>query len=297
MDVKQLQFFMAVMESSSVTRAAEQMGVSPAAISLQMQSLAAELQVELFVRQGRRIAPTAQAQRLAAHAKDLIRAFQEIREDFNNDPATDHRPFHFATGPTTLIHRLGRPLRMLRAKYPRVDLHVMLAATEEIVEGLLDRRFDLGLISLPFTHSQIETVPLYHEELLVVRPSKQAVGSGQVDFIGIEELANVPFLLYPGGSNMRAIIDRFFEEAGLQPKVVMEADDTEAIKALVETGCGNSILPEFAVSSGGHFFTTHRVKGFPMVREQALAMVKTDLARALTVSIAADLQTALKIAD
>ena len=132
---------------------------------------------------------------------------------------------------------------------------------------------------------------------MVVRPSKRAVNSGHAGSIGVEELANVPFLLYPTKSNIRAIINRFFEEAGLRPKVLMEADDTEAIKALVETGYGNSILPKFAVSSGKHFFTTHRVKGFTMVREQALAMVKTDLARALTVSIAADLRTALKNDD
>jgi DNA-binding transcriptional LysR family regulator len=92
---------------------------------------------------------------------------------------------------------------------------------------------------------------------------------------------------------MRSIIDRFFEEIGLDPRVIMEADDTEAIKRLVESGFGYSILPQFALRGRMRFYQTFRVAGRRLVRHQALAMARTEYPRALTESIAAFLQSAL----
>ncbi|MGZ4730654.1 MAG: LysR family transcriptional regulator substrate-binding protein [Terriglobales bacterium] len=63
----------------------------------------------------------------------------------------------------------------------------------------------------------------------------------------MSELARVPFLLYPVGTVLRVLIDRFFTDIGVNPHVVMEAEDTEAIKRLVESGFGYSILPEHAL--------------------------------------------------
>ena len=70
---------------------------------------------------------------------------------------------------------------------------------------------------------------------------------GKVVRLRPEELADAPFLFYPKRSNMRLSIDAFFHEIGITPRVIMEADDTEAIKRLVESGFGYSILPEFSL--------------------------------------------------
>src|SRR5690242_9322210 len=119
MDFQQIQVFLSVMQYSSVTRAAEKLYLSPGAVSLQLHNLAAELRTELFIRAGRRIIPTEQAVRLADHARQLIAKIREIEQDFANVPEEDSRPFHFATGATTLIHRLGPPLKALRKRFPR----------------------------------------------------------------------------------------------------------------------------------------------------------------------------------
>jgi DNA-binding transcriptional LysR family regulator len=103
----------------------------------------------------------------------------------------------------------------------------------------------------------------------------------------------VPFLLYPTRSNIRSVIDQFFRGLDLAPNVVMEADDTEAIKRLVESGFGYSILPEHAVR-GTYFFHTLRVKGHRLARSLALAMAQADYPRKLTESIAGFLQGVLK---
>src|SRR6202035_2546335 len=135
--------------------------------------------------------------------------------------------------------------------------------------------------------------PLFDEELLVMRPSTSRVRGGRVGSISIAELGKAPFLLYPKRSNMRLIIDRFFKEIEVTPRVLMEADDTEAIKGLVESGFGYAILPEHALRGSSHFFQKFRVAGHRLTRSLALAMAKTDCPRKLTESIASFLRSTL----
>jgi DNA-binding transcriptional LysR family regulator len=293
MDLRQLEVFLAVMEHSTVTRTAEILHVSPGAVSLQLKALGQELRTPLFVKAGKRIVPTPHAFRLAEHAREVMRKMGEINRDFVDAPAEDSRPFHFATGATTLIYRLGGPLRSLRRKFPHADLHVTVGATEKIVEGLMDRKFDLGLISLPWAQPDLTILPLYEEELLVIRPGPELAKDGSVSTIHPKEMASAPFLLYPSGSNMRGIIERYFRDLGISPRVAMEADDTEVIKRLVESGFGYSILPQYALGGRGHRFQKARVAGRRLVRQQALAMPKTEYPRALTMKVAEFLKTSL----
>jgi len=296
MDIRQLELFLAVMEAPGVTRAAEKVYLSPGAISVQIHSLADELKTELFVRSGKRIVPTPAAVRLAERARAILAQMREIEQEFANDPATDARPFHFATGATTLIHRLGRPLRLLRKKYPHTLITVTVAATEEMVAGVLGRRFDLALISLPFPEEGLRILPLFDEEILGLRPAGRRTAGAPVN-LQPSALEGVPFLLYPKRSNMRSMIDRFFVEMGVNARVVMEADDTEAIKSLVEAGFGYSMLPQYALHGRSRSFQTFRIGGRRLARRQALAMPKSEYPRALTDSIARFLQAALTPAD
>jgi DNA-binding transcriptional LysR family regulator len=293
MDIHQLQLFLAVMDSPSMTRAAEKIHLSPGAVSLQLHNLADELRTELFVRRGKRLVPTPAAQRLAERAKEVIRMMSQIQQEFENDLSKDVRPFEFATGVTTLIYQLGRPLRQLRKSYPNAEIRVTVGVTEEMVTGLLDRRFDLVLISLPVPEQNLKLIPLFDEELLVVRPSAKSVSTSRVGTLRAADLGGVPFLLYPRRSNMRLVIDRFFKEINVVPRVAMEADDSEAIKRLVESGFGYSILPEHAVRGKSRFFQKFRVEGHRLKRSLALAMARTDCPRKLTESIANFLQAAL----
>jgi DNA-binding transcriptional LysR family regulator len=290
MELSHLRILLAVLETSSVTRAAEKVCLSPGAVSQQLHALGASVGAELFVRSGKRIVPTAAALRLAEHARSILHQVQLIEQEFVNDPAGDTRPFHFAAGATTLIYRLGSPLRQLRKRFPKTEIHVTVAATEEIVEGLLSRRFDLGLISLPVPEDKLVILPLYEEELLGLRPSP---ARSRMVHLEPADIGKAPFLLYPPRSNMRAAIDGFFRELGVTPRVVMEADDTEAIKRLVEAGFGYSILPEYALRRQSRFFQLFRVDGHRLVRRQALAMARSEYPRALTHSIAKAIQSAL----
>jgi DNA-binding transcriptional LysR family regulator len=293
MDVHQLELFLAVMESPSMTRAAEKIHLSTGAVSLQLHNLADELNTELFVRRGKRLVPTPAALRLAERAKEIVKLMGHIQQEFENDVTKDRRPFHFATGVTTLIYQLGRPLRQLRARFPNAEIRVTVSVTEEMVAGLHDRRFDLALISLPVSEDNLQIIQLFDEELLIVRPSAKKAASNHIRSVRAAELANVPFLLYPKRSNVRHTIDEFFREIGVQPRVQMEAEDTEGIKRLVESGFGYSILPEHALRGRSHFFQKLRVEGRRLTRKLALAMVQTESPRRLTESVANFLRDAL----
>src|SRR5205085_2451317 len=204
MDVHQLELFLAVMDSPSMTRAAEKVHLSPGAVSLQLHNLAEELHTELFVRRGKRLIPTPAAFRLAERAKEVVKLMGHIQQEFENDVTKDSRPFHLATGVTTLIYQLGRPLRQFRSRFPNAQIRVTVGVTDQ-----------------------------------------------------------------------------------------MEADDTEAIKRLVESGFGYSILPEHALRGRSHFFQKFRVEGHRIKRKVALAMVHTESPRKLTEAIAAFLRGVL----
>ncbi len=293
MDVHQLELFLAVMDSPSMTKAAEKSHLSPGAVSLQLHNLAEELHAELFVRRGKRLAPTPAALRLAERAREVVKRMGHIQQEFENDVTKDMRPFHFATGVTTLIYQMGRPLRQLRSRFPNAEIRVTVSVTEEMIAGLHDRRFDLALISLPIPEDNLQVIPLFDEELLFVRPSAKKAASSHIGSVRPPDLANVPFLLYPKRSNMRHVIDDFFREIGVQPRVQMEAEDTEGIKRLVESGFGYSVLPEHALRGRSHFFQKFRVDGRRLTRKLALAMVRSDNPRKLTESIAGFLREAL----
>jgi DNA-binding transcriptional LysR family regulator len=93
---------------------------------------------------------------------------------------------------------------------------------------------------------------------------------------------------------MRQIIDGFFAEIGLKPRVVMEADDTAAIRRMVESGFGYSILPEFALRDHPAELRVSRIAGRKLARQQALARVKTEHPRSLTLAISRFLELQIK---
>ena len=93
-----------------------------------------------------------------------MRQVQLIEREFENDPATDAHPFYFACGATALIYKLRRPFRQLRKQFPKITMQVMVAPTEEMVAGVMDRRFDLALVTLPFPTGELGVTPLFEEE-------------------------------------------------------------------------------------------------------------------------------------
>jgi DNA-binding transcriptional LysR family regulator len=296
-EVRQLEALLAVIDEGGVTAAAHKLRLSAGAVTLQLQALSRHLRTELFVKCGKRLKATPAGLRIAEQARGTLGKLHEIEAELENDAERDLRPLHFATGATTLIHRLGRPLRLLRKRFPHAQLHVTVATTEEMVAGLLDRRFDVALISLPYSDHGLRIVPLFEEELLIIRPSADPVRGWHVGTIEPAELQEARFVLNPARSNMRTIIDAFFRQTGINPQVFMEADETETMKGLVECGFGFSILPESALRSQPRYFQTFRIPEHRITRQQALAVPRQTYGRALTDAVVEFLRSELTAAD
>src|SRR5215467_408397 len=294
MDARQLEIFLAVLDSPTMTNAAERVHLSTAAVSVQMRALADELKTDLFLRSGKRLVPTPAARRLELQARSVVNEIRSIKESFDSqDAVQDSRPFHFATGATTLIYRLGEPLRSLRAKFPNLDLRITVLATEEMAAGVLAGEFDLALISLPFSHPQLRIIPLFEEELLALRPSETEREGSRIGTVRPREFNDAALVLFPPHSNMRKIIDGFFRDLDVAPRVIMEAADTEVIKCMVEAGFGYSVLPAYALINSRGFFETLRMTGHRLVRKQALATSIRSHTRPLTAAVTDFLKRAL----
>ena len=291
MDLRQLQMFEAVLSTLNLTKAAEQMFITPSAVSLQLKHLSEELGIDLFVRCGQHLVATPAAICLSGYTRHLFEVMDEIRREFRTDAMPDSRPFVLATGLTTLMYRMGGPIRGLKRKYPHNEIRIVTGATEYVISGLRSLQFDLGIVSLPVSPDGIRVTPLYAEEMvLVVNPNHCHIRRSAVT---PEELTRLRFILYPQGSNIRSMIDGFFQDLGITPNVTMELDNVEAIRRLVEYGYAASFVPANALPRGSRLLRRVRIKGHRLIRQVAIAVPDTKYPRKLTESVSLFLTKAL----
>jgi DNA-binding transcriptional LysR family regulator len=294
MELRQLETFRIVMATLSMTAAAKRVYLSPAAVSLQIKHLSDELGADLFTRVGHKLVPTSAARRMYQHLGPLMDMLHTIREDFPSDASCDSRPFVLGTGPTTLIYQLRQSLSHLRKQFPKNEILVHVAPTQDIIYELEWKQIDLGIVSLPVEAPTIRLTPLFKEEMLVLMNARAARIRGKS--ISLRDLVNIPMILYSRGSSTRTLIDEMMRKHGLSLQVTMEADDTEAIKKLVEAGFGASILPEKALRNSP-LLRTLRIQGVQLFREIAFATPANAHPRKLTTLIADYLRKRLSSPD
>jgi DNA-binding transcriptional LysR family regulator len=294
MEIYQLELFLGVLQAGSLTQAAKDCGLSAGAISQQMQKLSSELGTPLFLKSGRGLALSPAGRQFAERARKLLGDVEDLRRSFSGDVESDTAPFHLATGATTFIHALSRPLRSLHKRFPQAEFRVTIANTEEMVEGIIKRRFDLALISLPIDDERLQITPLYEEELLMIQPSDKPFQGWRVGNVKVSDLAAFPYVLYPESSNMRNLIDQHFQRLGHTPRVAMEAADTEVIIRMVEAGLGQSILPAYALRRSPRFFRVLRHARSRIFRQQAIATLRRSAPRPLLHAVSGFLKDALR---
>src|SRR5439155_14818773 len=126
---------------------------------------------------------------------------------------------------------------------------------------------DAGLLTLPIEESDLVTVPVLREELLLISTPTHTLAKKRK--ITPRDLSGQPFVLFEVGSATRRVIDRFFAAENIEPTIVMDTENVEIIKAMVKTGLGVGIVPYQAVARevrAGQFFCA-RIEGHELVRE------------------------------
>jgi DNA-binding transcriptional LysR family regulator len=135
------------------------------------------------------------------------------------------------------------------------------------VQEIRAGRVDAGLLTLPVEESDLVTMPVLREELLLVTPPSHPLARRRK--VTPREIAGQPFILFELGSATRKVIDQFFATEKIEPKIVMDTENVDIIKAMVKTGLGIGIVPYQAIARevrAGQFFCT-RIEGYELVRE------------------------------
>jgi DNA-binding transcriptional LysR family regulator len=170
-------------------------------------------------------------------------------------------------GMTVCLYVFPPLLKHLKRVHPGLDVRLTVATAGRSVQEIRGGRVDVGLLTLPVEESDLVTVPVLREELLLVMNPTHPLAKRRR--ITPKDLAGEPFVLFELGSATRRVIDHFFATHGIEPTVVMDTENVEIIKAMVKTGMGVGIVPYQSVARevrAGQFATS-RIEGVELVRE------------------------------
>ncbi|UWX92160.1 LysR family transcriptional regulator [Enterobacter mori] len=236
--------FRLVIQRGSFSAAADVLGISQPAVSLQIRQLEQFLQTRLVERTGRGIKATAAGQALLIHGERIEQAVDETLRSvsaFNHDVSGT---ITLGTGATACIHLLPPLLQQLRSDYPLLRVGVTTGNTLDIVRAIEENRLDMGLVTLPVSGRALDVMPVMDEEFVFIASLEQ-----QAMFTDLrpDALHTQPLIAFESGSGTRALIDGWFEASGLTIAPAMQLGSIEAIKRMVRSGLGYSIVPKMAV--------------------------------------------------
>src|SRR4051812_34771947 len=208
MDLRQLEILQAIAETGSFTACGRKLNVSQSAISRQILLLEEELGEPLFLRVGRQVRMTPAAESLVQLGQ---RVFQDVRETVGS--ITDRTQalrgtLRLAGGMTVCLYMFPPLLKHLKRIHPQLDIRLTVATAARSVEEIRAGRVDAGLLTLPVEESDLVTVPVLREELLLVTMPAHPLAKRKK--ILADDLSGQPFVLFEAGSATRRVIDSFF---------------------------------------------------------------------------------------
>jgi DNA-binding transcriptional LysR family regulator len=266
-DLRQLEILQAIAETGSFTACGRKLHVSQSAISRQILLLEEELGEPLFLRVGRQVRMTPAAESLVQLGQ---RVFLDVRETVGaiTDRTRELRgTLRLSGGMTVCLYVFPPLLKHLRRVHPHLDVRLTVATAGRSVQEIRGGRVDAGLLTLPVEESDLVTVPVLREELLLVTTPTHPLARRRK--VAPKDLSRLPFILFEMGSGTRKVIDTFFASEGVEPTVVMDTENVEIIKAMVKTGLGVGIVPYQAVArevKAGQLFCA-RIEGHELIRE------------------------------
>jgi DNA-binding transcriptional LysR family regulator len=271
----QLRSFLRVAEAGSFTRAAEELYLTQPAVTQHVRALERELGVPLFDRTGRGAQLTSAGEALCRYVRRSVALLEECRQVLADLETGAAGRLVLGAGVTTSIFHLPGWLRAFGDTYPGVDVVVRTGRSREVAALALEREIDLGLVTSPVRHPDLQVAGLFEEEIVLVTPRGHALAGRALTSA---ELAEAPLILFPQATGFREYLDRALAEAGVAARVKMESDSVEAIKSFVAVGLGVSFLPaaavEAEVTSG--VLARAEVAGLPPLRRQTSVLYRTD---------------------
>ena len=246
MDLRQLRYFIAVAEELHFTRAAERLHIGQPPLSHAIQSLEADLGVQLFERTKRWVRLTGAGKLLLTDARRILLQVEQAGE-------TARRAGRGEAGELRIGFTLSTPLTPLfasvikryRRDFPAVSLTLHEMATRRQLDALGERTLDLGFIRPPeiAEPAALTFTRLRVDKLVAVLPTDLALAKKKT--VAIRDLALLPFVMYPAdaGTGIYPQLFRLCRAAGFEPRVAQEAGEASTIIGLVAAGSGVTVLP------------------------------------------------------
>jgi DNA-binding transcriptional LysR family regulator len=274
MDTRQLAAFCAVVERKSFSQAAERLGVTQPAVSLQIRSLEQRLGRQLLDRSGRRVEPTEAGRRLYASAQRLLAAEEHLLEDLDADDEgaiTGTLELGASTGPGGTVVPLL--LCDFQEQHPDVRVRLTVSDTQTVVDRVGDRGLELGIVGAGRRHRGVAFEPFFSDEVVLACPSGHRF-AGKT--ISLDDLKGEKLIVMQEGAGVRQVIEDELRKAGMRLRdldVHLELGLQESVRSAVVAGHGIAFISRLAIEADldAGRIATARVRGLDPVREIFLA--------------------------
>jgi DNA-binding transcriptional LysR family regulator len=274
MDTRQLAAFCTVVERRSFSQAAEQLGVTQPAVSLQIRSLEKRLGLQLLDRSGRRVEPTDAGRRLYRSAQRLLALEEQLLAELGEEvegELTGRLEIGASTGPGGTV--LPVALAEFQQLHPGgVQVALSVSDTQRVIEQVARRELELGVVGAVRRHRGVVFEPFFRDEVVLAVPRGHRFADRQVS---LDELKLEPLVLMQEGAGVRQVIDDELREVGLRLRdfnVQLELGLQESARSAVLAGYGVTFISRSAIEAdvAAGTVAVARVEGLEPSREISL---------------------------
>ncbi|WP_255471300.1 LysR family transcriptional regulator [Paracoccus sp. M683] len=248
MDLRQLRYFIQVVEMNSITAAAERLNIAQPALSRVVKALEDELDASLLRRHGRGVMPTEEGIRLARRAKTILEDVEDMAGDISGNRAPLSGSVTLGLPPTVsdilATHLIERTMQTL----PDVKLRINSGFSGHVQDWLLRGKVDLGVAYEGQRSPSIKAQPIIIERLFLIQSAK-AEGARDGVPIPIRDALAKPLILPNPEHGLRGRIETISQDERIDLNVVLEIDILPTMLAFVERGLGSTILPLVSVTN------------------------------------------------
>ena len=248
MNLHQFRFVQeAARRNLNLTEAAKALHTSQPGVSKAIIELEDELGVDIFARHGKRLKRVTEPGLHVLKSIELImREVTNLKRIGEQYSAQDSGTLSIATTHTQARYVLPIPVAKLRESYPKVNISLHQATPHEVARMVIDEVAEIGMATESLAdYPELVTLPCYEWQHVLVMPSNHPLA--QRERIGLEDIAHEPLITYHPSFTGRGKIDAAFQTRKLQPRIVLEAIDSDVIKTYVRLGMGIGIVAEMAM--------------------------------------------------
>ena len=252
MNLHQFRFVQeAVRRNLNLTEAAKSLHTSQPGVSKAIIELEEELGVEIFARHGKRLKRvTEPGQHVLKSIELIMREVGNLKRIGEQFSAQDSGTLSIATTHTQARYVLPIPVAKLREQYPKVSVSLHQGSPDQVARMLLEEVAEIGMATESLSdYPDLITLPAYEWQHVLVLPQQHALA--KKERITLEDIAAEPLVTYHPSFTGRTRIDTAFAQKKLQPRIALEAIDSDVIKTYVRLGLGVGIVAEMAVRDDG----------------------------------------------